>query len=124
MNRKNLFAIVVFCSLICISTESVVAQTAADIKAGWERSIHVEWGYTPPQDIQVAGFRLYQDGSPVCDFPGEKITGGDCTVELGKSRTSMTLTAYFAEGSESPYSAPFNLTDFGLGPVIIILVGK
>ena len=32
------------------------------------RSIHVEWGYTPPSEPAVTGFRLYQEGAAVHDL--------------------------------------------------------
>ena len=62
------------------------------------RSIHVEWGYTPPTEPAVTGFRLYQEGVAVHDWLGADVRAGDATVDL---------TATFADGTESPHSMPF-----------------
>jgi len=71
------------------------------------RSIHIEWGYTPPTEPEVTGFRLYQEGEAVCIFAGAETTAGDCTVELTEQITNFTLTAMFSDSTESPHSAPF-----------------
>lgn len=71
------------------------------------RSIHVEWGYTPPSDPQVSGYRLYQEGVKACQTTTATATAMDCTVTLVNAVTNFTLTATFADGTESPHSAPF-----------------
>ena len=71
------------------------------------RSIHVEWGYTPPSELAVTGFRLYQEGVAVHDWPGADVRVGDATVDLTTTITNFTLTATFADSTESPHSAPF-----------------
>ena len=70
------------------------------------RSIHVEWGYTPPSEPAVTGFRLYQEGVAVHDWTGADVRVGDATVDLTTMITYFTLTATFADGTESPHSAP------------------
>ena len=40
------------------------------------RSIHVEWGYTPPSEPAVTGFRLYQEGVAVHDWVGADMRVG------------------------------------------------
>lgn len=71
------------------------------------RSIHVEWGYTPPTKPAVTGFRLYQEGVAVHDWAGPYVCDGDATVDLTATITNFTLTATFSDGTESPHSAPF-----------------
>lgn len=71
------------------------------------RSIHVEWGYTPPSEPQVSGYRLYQEGVKACQTTVATATAMDCTVTLVKAVTNFTLTATFKDGTESPHSAPF-----------------
>ena len=90
-----IFACVVFCIF------SLYAP------AVYGRSIHIEWGYTPPTEPAVTGFRLYQEGTGVCDFPGATTSSGDCDVNLVATITNFTLTATFSDGTESPHSAPF-----------------
>jgi hypothetical protein len=105
---------------------STLGAAGATIPAaeGWKRSVHIEWGYTHPADLEVTGFKLYKDGAPACTFTGGTTSQGDCEVTLTRSGTAFTLTAAFADGTESPHSAPFVFSDFGPGPKIIILVGK
>lgn len=74
------------------------------------RSIHVEWGYTPPSSPAVSGYVLYQEGVKVCTFAGAATMAGDCEVALAKETTAFTLTAAFADSTESPHSAPFLFT--------------
>ena len=75
--------------------------------AATNRSIRVEWGYTPPSSPAVDGYVLYMEGTKVCFFPDATTTAGDCIVSLSKSSTSFTLTASFVDKTESPHSAPF-----------------
>jgi len=70
-------------------------------------SIHVTWGYTPPTAPAVSWFRLYQEGVPVCTTAIPSAQEMDCDVVLTKKVTSYTLTALFADGTESPHSSPY-----------------
>lgn len=70
-------------------------------------SIHIEWGYTPPSEPAVTGYKLYQEGAAVCTYQGATTMSGDCDVTLAKQVTNFTLTATFADNTESPHSAPF-----------------
>lgn len=90
----------------------------------WDRNIHIEWGYTPPEDLKVSGYQLYQNGNKICVFKGASTFSGDCGVKLTKSKTQFALTAVFEDGQESPKSPDFVFTDFGEGPKMIILIGK
>ena len=78
--------------------------------AATTRSIHVEWGYTPPSTPAVTGFKLYQEGANVCQTQEPSATAMDCTVTLTADTTNFTLTATFSDGTESPHSSPFPLT--------------
>ena len=89
-----------------------VMATAATTTA-----IHVEWGYTPPSEPAVSGFRLFREGTPVCRTKNAKATAMDCKVSIAAETTPFTLTATFTNGTESPHSAPFlfKLDDDGDG---------
>jgi len=78
--------------------------------AATTRSIHVEWGYTPPSKPAVTGFKLYQEGVFACKTTIPTATGMDCTVSLIADTTNFTLTATFNDGTESPHSSPFPFT--------------
>lgn len=116
---KKVFLITLQCIgfLMCFLISSASA-------AGWERDVHVEWGYTPPSDLKVSEFVLYQDDTEACVWKGEEVTSGDCKVVLSKSLTSFTMAARFENKAESPKSAPFPFTDLGPGVKIVILIGK
>jgi hypothetical protein len=73
----------------------------------WAQSIHVTWGYTPPMAPAVSGFKLYQEGKPVCVTLVPSAQDMDCEVTLTQKVTVYTLTAIFADGTESPHSAPY-----------------
>lgn len=98
LNRNAQLLILAF---LCLFATSAAAA---------DRSIHVEWGgYTPPSELTVSGFRLYQDGSLACEIQNPNATSMDCAVSLYQDTTPFTLTATFTDGSESPHSAPFPL---------------
>ena len=103
---------------------SVCFLISSALAAGWERDVHVEWGYTPPTDLKVSGFVLYQDAVEACAWNGADVRSGDCKTTISTSSTNFTLVARFENNSESPRSAPFAFSDFGTGPNIIILIGK
>jgi hypothetical protein len=90
---------------------------ALPVSAG-AQSIHVIWGYTPPTSPAVSGFRLYQEGVPVCSTAVPSAQEMDCDVVLIKKITVYTLTALFADDTESPHSAPyaFDMDDRLLAP--------
>ncbi|MGD9948944.1 MAG: PKD domain-containing protein [Desulfobulbus sp.] len=71
------------------------------------QSIRVEWGYTPPTEPAVTGFKLYQEGTAACQTQNPNATAMDCEVTLTAATTNFTLTATFSDGTESPQSAPF-----------------
>lgn len=91
---------------ICLLAATVAVANAAT------RSIHVEWGYTPPTEPAVTGFRLYQEGVAVHDWVGADVREGDATVDLTATITAFTLTATFADETESPHSAPFAFNQY------------
>ena len=74
------------------------------------QSIHVEWGYTPPSEPALTGFKLYQEGAFACQTQDAATTTMDCQVTLTAETTNFTLTATFSDGTESPHSAPFAFT--------------
>lgn len=116
---KKYFLTMVQCSVF--SVFFFIASTAA---AGWERDVHVEWEYTPPTDLKVSEFVLYQDNVEACVWKGAELNSGDCKVTLSKSLTNFTMAARFENKTESPRSAPFPFADPGPAVKIIILIGK
>jgi PKD repeat protein len=97
--QQSLIRLIV--ALICWLPISALATT---------QSIHVEWGYTPPSEPTVTGFKLYQEGVFVCQIQDPNASAMDCEVTLTAATTNFTLTASFSDGTESPHSAPFPFT--------------
>lgn len=85
-----------------------------------DRTIYIEWVYTPPTNPQTLGFVLYQESTPVCTFTGPSLRSGECTVALNKVYTSFTLTAKLSDNTESSHSAPYPLSENALLPAPII----
>lgn len=98
----------------------VIVQAAP----GWDRNITAEWGYDPPADLVLTGFRMYQEGVAVCDFQGAELRTASCNITLLKRSTPFTLTAVFSTGEESPHSDAYVLVDWGPKPRIIKLVNQ
>ncbi|MBM9513983.1 PKD domain-containing protein [Desulfogranum marinum] len=84
--------------------------TFATMAAAADHSIHIEWGYTPPSEPAVTGYRLYKEGTFSCETQNPLATSMDCSVSLEQDTTNFTLTALFDDGSESPHSASFPFT--------------
>ena len=105
---------------IFISAPTLFAATTT----GWQRSIKVEWGYTPPEDVTVTEYRLYQNGKKVCTFLPSTTNIGECTVNLTRTASSFSLAAVFTDGIESPKSADYIFTDLGTGPTMLRMSAK
>ena len=93
--------------------------------AATSHSIHVEWGYTPPSEPAVTGFKLYQEGVSTCQVTTASAKAMDCTVSLTADITNFTLTATFKDGTESAHSAPLafinpNKSESGTPPTATI----
>ncbi|WP_319548580.1 PKD domain-containing protein [Desulfogranum marinum] len=89
---------------------TITCCTFATMVAAADHSIHIEWGYTPPSEPAVTGYRLYKEGTFTCETQNPLATSMDCSVSLEQDTTNFTLTALFDDGSESPHSASFPFT--------------
>ena len=114
MTKKILLALFILMAGPCWAAE----PAPTTVVAGWDRAATVEWGYTPPTEPAVSGFQLYQEGAKACQWAGAETRSGDCTLRIAKRDTPFTLTALFADGTESPHSAPFVFTDVLPAPVL------
>jgi hypothetical protein len=103
---KQIFVAFILGICVSLATYAAIIRIAnAD-----NRSIHAEWGYTPPSAPAVSGFKLYQEGVFVCSTNIGTASSMDCNVTITKLTTSFTLTATFVDGTESPQSAPYAFT--------------
>ena len=115
---KNILLALFILSLLGAVSCLAADQAPATVVAGWDRAATVEWGYTPPVEPAVSGFQLYQEGAKACQWAGAETRSGDCTLRIAKRDTPFTLTALFADGTESPHSPPFVFTDVLPAPVL------
>jgi len=63
------------------------------------RMIHAEW--EPSTGVGIAGYRLYLDGTPVCDTSDPLAASIDCSVSAEDGESTFYLTSYAADGAES-----------------------
>ena len=89
------------------------------LAASWWRTITAEWQYTPPIGPAVDGFQLYAGAAKACRFEGADTRTGMCDVIVANPTTTFTITATFADGTESPQSPPFEFADTVPAPVLI-----
>ncbi|WP_319586798.1 hypothetical protein [uncultured Desulfobulbus sp.] len=94
------------------------------VSAATNCSIHAEWSqYTPPSGYTVSGYRLYQEGQLACQTSNSAATSIDCLVSMDTNTADFTLTAAFADGTQSPHSAPFSFSipsiEMGAGEVLV-----
>lgn len=73
----------------------------------WAAEHTVTWGYTPPVEPAVVGFRLWRGADPytlVAEFPSWARGGRWTQDEPIASGEAFTLTAVFDDDTESPRS--------------------
>jgi len=102
----------------------ILTPSLALAAPGWQRNLTIEWEYEPPADIEPVGFKLYQEGTAVCEWSVPTIRTGTCDVTLLKKITLFTITALFSDGGESIHSDPYLLIDWGPKPKIIKITSR
>jgi len=70
------------------------------------REIRVVWEY--PYPANIAGFRLYHEGSPVCETTDGSATSMNCTINVPDGAAQFTMTSFLQDGTESETSAPLS----------------
>jgi hypothetical protein len=92
---------------------SVFILSSAVLRAEDETvTVFFEWGFTPPSNLETTGFNLYCNGELKANFDGGGTREG--TVKFPKedqNQWRFNLTATYADGTESPYSPPFTLSE-------------
>ncbi|MGB3209626.1 MAG: PKD domain-containing protein [Desulforhopalus sp.] len=71
-------------------------------------TLEIEFAFTAPDtpDKQVSGYRLYKDGTQVCETHEPGVSAIACNFPTEVGTFDFTLTACYADGTESPASAP------------------
>jgi hypothetical protein len=87
----------------------VMALMLGSVSAyAYTANIKVEWlPYAAPSFPALSGFKLYKEGVYVCQTLVPTAVTMDCTVEITKPSTNFTLTAAFADNTESLHSAAY-----------------
>lgn len=88
---KKLSLIILAITLIAVSAVS-----------GHCRTIHAEWQYQSQPNH--AGFRLYHEGSMLCQIADPNATSASCTLSAADGPATFTLTAYYNDNSETDHS--------------------
>ncbi|WP_161794790.1 DUF4214 domain-containing protein [Desulfonatronum thioautotrophicum] len=71
-------------------------------------TLEVAWEYDPPAGKQVVAYALYKERRIACTVPAPTASPLQCRVDVTRpGPTSFTLTAIFADGSESVHSPPY-----------------
>lgn len=81
---------------------------AIPLSAATSQTIHAQWQY----DVAIndlAGFRLYLNGSQSCEFTDPSVRSADCQVSLPDSSADFTMTAFTSTGQESSHSTVYTL---------------
>ena len=90
--------------IVTILLSAILASTA------WSAEYTTTWSYTPPTEPAVVGFKLWRGTAPytlVAEFPSWA-RGGRWTQDVSiASGEAFTLTAVFADSTESPRSAVY-----------------
>jgi hypothetical protein len=102
MKNTLLFFLFLFLVLI-MPTISVGAET---------HTMEVEFSFTAPDDPakQLLGYRLYKEGEQVCETSDPNTSKVTCEILTEDGTFDFTLTAYYADSTESPASPSFPFT--------------
>ena len=71
--------------------------------------IHIDWSYDSQlaEGKTLAGYHLYKEGIETCTSTTPVATSMDCVFNSEDGTFQFTLTAFYADGSESPHSSPY-----------------
>ena len=77
--------------------------------AAESRSLDIEFAFSDPGNpaSQLIGYRLYKEDLQVCETDDPGATRIACDLFTEDGTFDFTLTAFYADGSESPPSPPF-----------------
>lgn len=96
--KKNIFLLIFF-SLIIPGSAFAVSH---DIHLSWEFT-----SATPPEGTTLAGYKLYKEGTEVCNSDDPDDREMNCLFESETGTFSFTLTTLYSNNTESPHSSPY-----------------
>lgn len=115
ISSRKLSSIIIFI-LICFLTLSSGIPTA---QAG-QYNIQVDFTFDTVGDPskQVVGYRLYQQGNPVCDSSSYDLQSMTCQITTDPGTFNFTMSALYSDQTESPQSASFPFTVISAPPPV------
>ena len=92
------------CLLFALCLFPIITQAAVT------KTLEVEFAYNDPGVQKLLGYRLYKEGTRVCQIANPKAAKITCDISTNTGTFNFAITAYYANGSESPSSASFPFT--------------
>ena len=92
------------CLLFVLCLSPMITQAAVT------KTLEVEFAFNDPGTQQLVGYRLYKEGTKVCQTTNPSASKITCNISTNTGTYNFALTAYYANGSESPSSPSFPFT--------------
>ena len=70
-------------------------------------TLEVEYAFTSPEESVVESYNLYMDGAEVCNTTDILDDRFECDIEVPAGVSFFTLSAVFADDTESPQSPAY-----------------
>ena len=70
-------------------------------------TLEVEYAFTAPEESVVESYKLYMDGAIVCTTTDIADDRFECDIEVPAGVSFFTLSAVFADDTESPQSPAY-----------------
>ena len=74
------------------------------------KTLEVAFAFSDPGSQTLVGYKLYKDSTKVCQTTDPSATKISCSLTTDPGTFNFSLTAYYANGSESPSSPSFPFT--------------
>ena len=74
------------------------------------KTLEVEFAFSDSSNEQLLGYKLYKEGTKVCQTTDPSASKITCNISTNTGTYNFALTAYYANGSESPSSPSFPFT--------------
>ena len=92
------------CLLFVLCLSPMMTQAAVT------KTLEVSFAFNDPGTQQLVGYRLYKEGTKVCQTTNPSASKITCDISTNTGTYNFALTAYYANGSESPSSPSFPFT--------------
>ena len=83
-----------------------LSKSAFALDQVYDIEVQFSFDAQPPAGVDVSGYRLYKDGTALCEESGSGAQTLNCAVDT-PGAYDFTLSVLYTDGSESPQSAPY-----------------